>query len=359
METIEEHDRDKATEAQMVLSDRNGSGLFSGAFKTPSWLPSVSFSAPIRDAADNVFRCPTCMWELEEGECGRCGWGASEGEDIEFSGSDDEDDDDDSELSLESSDLDSDDAAELAAQVTAPQLNNGTPHFYGLDIGSEDESETDDSQLGAYDQHDDFIDNEAEDDADDMDGDEIANYPDVASTPYSDDTSYASEHEPRGHTSTARTSTTSRVIHDSDDEDDPGNTVYFESDIEEPQARVPQRRRPIVISDDEDEEEEEGISHTSSTERVDTVRDSGSANGATGGDESEDAESGSESEATESSESESGDSDDTIGPPQTVRNRRKHLQEQRARRPQTSHVIGLRTSAAGHHRRRERTTAVH
>lgn len=363
-ETIEEHELDKATEAQQVLTDRKGHGLFQGLFSSSRWSQASRLAAPFRDTADNVFRCPTCMWELEEGECGRCGWSVpSDDEDVEFSvdGSVDEDEDEDgSELSLSSSVLDGEEYdVEIDSHPNLPHLSNGPAHFYPVESGSEDESESDGSEAGSYDLQDTFVDNEGEGDADDLNGDEFADYPQDPATPYSDDTSNAGDDQPVLHLARRHgANSTNRVIQDSDDEVDHLG-YFFESDEEDSNIPVPQRRRPIVISDDEDSEGHEvdnDVGQATSARYIDQARGAEDQSDEPSGEPSEDADHESQSE---SSTSNSEESDDTIGPPQTIRRRRKHLQEQRARRPHTSRVIDLRTPPTGHHRRRGRSTAVH
>ena len=74
-ETTEEHRRLQQEEADIVEIDRashtaGGGGLFKGRFRHfVRRRASV-----IRDVQDGVDRCPRCTWELEEGECGSCGY---------------------------------------------------------------------------------------------------------------------------------------------------------------------------------------------------------------------------------------------------------------------------------------------
>ena len=74
-ETTEQHRRLQQEEAEIVELDKvnhtaGGGGLFKGRFR--------NFARPrapvIRDTQDGVDRCPHCSWELEEGECGTCGY---------------------------------------------------------------------------------------------------------------------------------------------------------------------------------------------------------------------------------------------------------------------------------------------
>jgi hypothetical protein len=88
-ETTAEHDQAKLIEAQLIETDRTARtdgepSLFKGAFCTPR----LRLHGPIRDEEDCVLRCPNCAWEMEDGECGQCGYadhdaGFSDGEDQE------------------------------------------------------------------------------------------------------------------------------------------------------------------------------------------------------------------------------------------------------------------------------------
>ncbi|KAI9704286.1 MAG: hypothetical protein M1836_007147 [Candelina mexicana] len=72
-ETKDEHRKWQQEESDIVERDKVGAdlstgGLFKGCFKSKK--PDVW---AIRDDEDGVQRCPTCAWEIEDGECGRCG----------------------------------------------------------------------------------------------------------------------------------------------------------------------------------------------------------------------------------------------------------------------------------------------
>ena len=74
-ETTEEHRRLQQEEAELLEIDRashtaTGGGLFKGRFRyfARRRVPVI------RDIQDGVNRCPRCTWELEEGECGSCGY---------------------------------------------------------------------------------------------------------------------------------------------------------------------------------------------------------------------------------------------------------------------------------------------
>ncbi|KAL9104074.1 MAG: hypothetical protein Q9163_000926 [Psora crenata] len=70
-ETTEEHKKWQEEEKQKVELDRSGQrGLFKGIFRRQRIGPFI------RDEQDGVARCPRCTWELEDGACGSCGWGA-------------------------------------------------------------------------------------------------------------------------------------------------------------------------------------------------------------------------------------------------------------------------------------------
>jgi hypothetical protein len=86
-ETTTEHDDAKRAEALQIDTDKGpgGEGLFKGAFHNKALQNGLR---AIRDDEDGVDRCPVCAWELEEGECTRCGYNESDDEDY----SDDSDD---------------------------------------------------------------------------------------------------------------------------------------------------------------------------------------------------------------------------------------------------------------------------
>lgn len=74
-ETTEDHRKCQKEEVDLIEKDRSrhrrhGGGIFNGCFRY-----SAHPRAPIiRDTQDRVDRCPNCTWELEEGECGTCGY---------------------------------------------------------------------------------------------------------------------------------------------------------------------------------------------------------------------------------------------------------------------------------------------
>jgi hypothetical protein len=81
-ETVEEHAAGREAEARALAADRAGPGLFKGLFYMRR-LPIFEPITPIVDAEDGVRRCPLCAWELEDGECGHCGWNPEEDSDDE------------------------------------------------------------------------------------------------------------------------------------------------------------------------------------------------------------------------------------------------------------------------------------
>ena len=92
-ETLEEHRIGKEAESRLVAADRAGRGLFKGLFHKEKFplrgFGGALHAAAIVDAEDGVVRCPVCAWELEDGECGQCGW--NEDEDDEDFNSDEDD----------------------------------------------------------------------------------------------------------------------------------------------------------------------------------------------------------------------------------------------------------------------------
>lgn len=73
-ETKEEHAKMAKEEAELVAKDRANEdvalgGLFRGRFRKGSRFHPVN---AFRDESDNVWRCPACMNEVEDGRCGQC-----------------------------------------------------------------------------------------------------------------------------------------------------------------------------------------------------------------------------------------------------------------------------------------------
>lgn len=71
-ETTQEHEIAKAEEAVQMTTDRDGVGLFKGAFRNHGAHHQVIHGRArdyqgMWDPNDNVRRCPECHWELEGG----------------------------------------------------------------------------------------------------------------------------------------------------------------------------------------------------------------------------------------------------------------------------------------------------
>lgn len=390
-ESLQEHARDREEAAAQLAKDREGLGLFQGVFKQISGLAYMP--GPIRDFEDNVERCPYCNWELEDGICSRCG--------IDMHGSD---------FSTDSADT-----------IDPPGVGSPRHAFYGVASDSDEDDSEDESNLSGpdeYDRHDDFLDNENEDDADDIDEDDFyPQFPARSSTPNDhfhrsensndddddDDNSEEDEgplpatrragrrHLGVGVSSPNLTEDSATNYDVSDDEQDYrfmnggwGSTALVDGgQLERPlAASALNRRRPVVISDDEDEESDNMIrdsSHNPSASMAlpvsdddDMDSDSNSSNSRSEPEDSDDSEqeSGHPSEETGDSE----DSDDTIQPPQSRRRRQERLQNQRARRPlshargstmhsstttQTTYSFSGRGNSLAQHGRRGRATRVY
>lgn len=370
-ESVQEHNKDKEEAASQLTRDRDGPGLFQGIFNHR--LPTHLLRGPIHDIEDGVDRCPVCNWELEHGVCAGCG------------------------LNMNDSDYDTDDTEDsMAFDIPRPE-----GMFYGVGSDSEDDSSEDESNLSGpneYDHHDDFLDNENEDDADDMDETEgLAQSDDYydedardaaflrasrrvvmsdedSSDEEEEDDDEDDEDEMQPRERRPRPRPTFAAVELSEDEatnyDESDNEMEHdmtnqrmeqaESEDEEPVARFrstsnsrakavsTHRRRPLVVVDDDDEDEasiQSGSASFSSRAKTESSASEDSS------DEDEDPagerpesvsdgsfESESQLEAGNSQElqedSESEDSDETIRTPQPRHIRRQKLQNQRARRPQ-------------------------
>jgi len=361
-ETVEEHNRDKDEEASLLTRDRNGQGLFGGLFKNAAPRHIMPY-APILDYEDGVIRCPRCAWEIEDGICTGCGCELSGESDVSLSDSIDDD------ISGES------DSGDESA-VSDVRIAHPLQQFYGVESDSDDNE--DDAQFrssqdpDAYDAHDDFIDDDNEVDADDMDGvDGYDGYPGEPGTPYSDGTSYTAENDDE-HPAWANQQQLVNMFGTAAD-------VGFDSDVDEeeedeeeedvlPAERsrrrgfrtdpVPsQRRRQIVVSDDEDEPEAE--EHWTSPQAHAPLPISESE---ASGDESEEngdaSESGSSSLGPEADpEDHSSDSDDTIIPPRSRRDRSQRLEAHRARRPALHDRVSIDLVTPPHPQRHDRRGA--
>jgi hypothetical protein len=95
-ETTHEHEIAKGEEAVLMTTDRDGVGLFKGAFRGGRLRQMRDALRPMHDPHDNVDRCPDCHWELEGHDCYRCGWSRPDAEGFsdedDSDGSDSEDD---------------------------------------------------------------------------------------------------------------------------------------------------------------------------------------------------------------------------------------------------------------------------
>lgn len=368
-ESVQEHAQDKQDAAAQLTQDREGAGLFQGVFKQAGDFQYML--QPIRDLEDNVWRCPACTAEIEDGVCSGCG------------------------LHVGDSDFDSDSEDSLDAVMDRPPH----PAFYGVGSDSDDRDTEDESNISGpdeYDRNDDFLDNEDEDDMDDLsEADAMAeaeadwlahhrlgpfgyrpstfrayNLPlsDQDSDDDSDDEDQDEDVRPawmgrrlRAPGSVRTVSEDSATNYDESEEEEQrmDSTHHgvqgFESDNEQ-QSVVPEtsssparapvnRRRPVVISDDEDDgnAQEEGDSHSPRARTISPAGGEGSDDNGTVSDMSSDSESDSDSDDSGDSESEdhneaqeagdSEDSDDTILPPQSRHMRQQRLQSKRARRP--------------------------
>lgn len=113
-ETTAEHSKNQREEAERLDKDKanthpQSGGLFGGLFK-----PKAPALKPVVDVDDGVVRCPSCAWELEDGEnCPGCGWRYRPDEDrTDYSGSDDSDTDYDS-VDEELGEMEEDDFGEI------------------------------------------------------------------------------------------------------------------------------------------------------------------------------------------------------------------------------------------------------
>lgn len=77
-ETTAEHLTYQRAETERIESDRKNKDLVSGGLFQGCFRHARAPGVPIRDLADGVERCPWCTWELEGGECTRCGFARDE-----------------------------------------------------------------------------------------------------------------------------------------------------------------------------------------------------------------------------------------------------------------------------------------
>ena len=351
-ETVQEHEKSKAEEAQTVVTDRSGRGLFKGIFSRR--LPAGPLGRPqfITDHEDGgILRCPFCAHEVVAGICtnGGCGFGEFSEDDYDsdddihlynpFNGihrssqsiSDDEtdsEDEDDGEMDdfIERDDVDlpneddmddmahrpSDDVHHPAYIPTSPNSHISIPisedqyqwgqegvvhnHLPGYDIYPDSdgyESGVPYSSPRARDYPIDYNSDSANDDRSEREGTQTS-YADQ-STDYGSDASSVREVSPPRH---AR-GTKRRIIDSSDEED--------EGEDEEPGLQAPQ------FSDIDDG------SSSSSDEETDSLASPTNMYDTAGGDAST-------ADASDDSES----SDDTVTrPPQSSNVRRNRLEQHR------------------------------
>lgn len=77
-ETIQDHKKWQEEEAALVEKDKETKGYKGGLFRGCFRRTRRRHLAAMRDDEDGVDRCPTCMWELQDGLCETCGYQAGE-----------------------------------------------------------------------------------------------------------------------------------------------------------------------------------------------------------------------------------------------------------------------------------------
>lgn len=182
-ETSEEHTKMAKEEAELVAKDRNNEdvmlgGLFRGRFRKGSRFHPVN---AFRDDSDNVWRCPACMNEVEDGRCGQCNLRVhTDGHDDESGSSDTDDLGSELDGSLEGMDHDGDvdlgldgagfgfDGFDDTSSDRSHSPNVGSGYDFGPDVNLHIHDFDFDSEEDSVDQDlDGFIDDEVhcEDDA--------------------------------------------------------------------------------------------------------------------------------------------------------------------------------------------------
>ncbi|KIW26251.1 uncharacterized protein PV07_09364 [Cladophialophora immunda] len=347
-ETIQEHQVAKEEEAAQLAADRNGPGLFKGIFLTPI-RAQLRWGRGILDLEDNVVRCPECHWEIEDGECGRCGFNEIYDSDGELLS----DYDYDSQAShMTNSEFDADDDIDRDFETSLRAEGAGNRYASWSRTSSASEGEED--WRDYYDEDDGmnhFIDNEADEDDDDTES---------TMTMYNRQWSENETHDNLSEVPSQESADSGqRLIDRYTDYGHRLQNEIWESDLEtnydelteasdsEVAAPPPNGRRPrparVIISDDDDDEEEENDQENDEGEDVQDEHDG----------ESEDQDEGdlfdeqrspehSEAEATHD-HFESEDSD--VGPPQSLARRRQHLRNQRARRYNHGHQVQMESSS--------------
>lgn len=334
-ETVEEHRQGREEEAVLLAADRAGPGLFKGVFSR-SLSPRIHYGQGVLDPEDNVYRCPECHWELEDGQCTRCGFNEYEPGDSEFDS--DEESGGSQSISIHTIESDYDGEEE---DLDHPFEYDGLAPFNDAFEGSiSDAPDTEGYYEDDYDEMDGFV-----DDRDEPFGDDDANSESTMTTQHAGagtwgpETPYEQEsedgttestsldgqhhrhhrHHHAAHDDSASQTTTQGTQSDV-------HTNYDESTDESEQDSRPfipsnRLRAPrIVISDDEDEEDEQEHTEVMTTENSEDDEDEDGD-----GDSSDNSEREAEERGSESEESD-------IRPPQPSSRRRQHLQSQRARR---------------------------
>ncbi|KAK5049377.1 hypothetical protein LTR84_004306 [Exophiala bonariae] len=356
-ETFEEHQQGKEEEAALLAADRAGPGLFKGAFVRQSLLLRLG-GGGVLDPEDNVYRCPECHWELEDGECLQCGFREYEAGGESLSDSSDDLSDDPS-LATIHTDYDSEghEMSHLDAHTMAglhdDRFADLAPPYWGNESDEEDDDDDEDM--------DGFLDDE--DDGIDSDDDQAsqATLTDAHHHTFHNANHRAAHHRhqhievdlrsPDHH----RTDDTGTQTTNYDEQSDVATNYdeqTEESDQEDdirPSQRASRRPTRIIISDDEDDGdgEHDGGPDGEPESSSDSEETSGDPDSSDGSDE-DDSDDGGNGAAhggpedmdqhynTEDGDSFSDNSDGTeIQPPQSIARRRQHLQNQRSRRADT------------------------
>lgn len=348
-ETVQEHQTAREEEAVLLAADKAGPGLFKGAFLGLNRLNlQRNWRQGILDPEDNVVRCPDCHWELEDGECGRCGF-----HEFDDSGSDyDSEDITGESIMLDDSEIDDEDEIdhEFGLSMAEPGFGyhihdpSRIPSFSSEEEDDDDEDDDmnslttsnrptygdSDSEAGTestmtmYNRH---IGNEMDDGPPSSDGsiDSVGEYHSHGLEGRRDDQEDQSD----------AATNYDEMTEASDDDDTPVRhtrrtnimRVVLSSDDEEDEAEEEDEHDESVATEHEGEEDEEDEDEEGEDEDGD-------------GDVS-DEEPNSERSVTEPANDysdESEESDTSIRPPQPSARRRQHLHTQRARRnPQDSH----------------------
>ena len=271
-ETSEEHTKMAKEEAELVAKDRNNEdtmlgGLFRGRFRKGSRFHPVH---AIRDDSDNVWRCPSCMEEVEDGRCGRCNLrvhtdghddhsGSSDSDDLdsEIDGSlEDMDHDGDVDLGLDGAGFDTDGFDDTSSDRSGHPPDIGLGYDFGPDINLRIHDFDFDSEDDSLDQ--------------DLDGfvDDEVHYEDDTTIDGTEDEAQTTPAQPRA-SPQRRRPRAAVVISDDDDSDDV-------EEVAGPRRVVPTYRRFDEASsagasrdtdDSEDESDDEPISNSQRNRR--------------------------------------------------------------------------------------------